>query len=103
MTGRKEYDAAYHLLTTPLIELRTQRFIETHDFDWSGLFAESEAWSHGEQILVQAAFDLWSAGRSIDGRVNVQLFDPICTLDDGNFDRVMEAVFIRRGRAAPRP
>ena len=97
MTGWAEYDAAYHLLTTPLIAERTRPFIRRRDFDWTRIFELSRPWSRAERILVQGAFDLWSGGRELDGRRNIALYDPIHTLDARNFARLVEAVLIRDG------
>jgi hypothetical protein len=97
MPGWAEYDAAYHLLTTPIIASRASSFIGNRDFDWYGLFEVSRPWSRSERILVQAAFDLWSGGRELEGRRNVALYDPIHTLDARNFAGLIEAVMIRDG------
>jgi len=98
VTGWTEYDAAYHLLTTPLIAKRTELYIKERGFEWLELFEVSEAWSDGEALLVQAAFELWSGGCELEARRNVRLFDPVGVLDDGNLERLLEAILIRRGR-----
>jgi hypothetical protein len=97
MTSWAEYDAALHLLTAPLLRDRTARFIREDEFDWYGLFEVSAPWSRSERMFVQAAFDLWSGGRELDGRRNVKLYDPIHTLDGRHFARLIEAMFIRDG------
>jgi hypothetical protein len=97
MTGWAEYDAAYHLLTTPIIASRVRSFVRERHFDWCGLFDVSRPWTRSERILVQAAFDLWSGGRELEGRKNVALYDPLHTLDARNFARLVEAMMIRDG------
>lgn len=81
MIGWGEYDAALHLLSADSIAERTRVFVRRREFDWYGIFEASQCWSRSEQILVQAAFDLWSGGRDLDGRQNVELYEPVHTPD----------------------
>ena len=104
MTGWGEYDAARFLLETPLIASRTAPFVGEQSFDWTGLFTAMRPWSHGEQLLVRAAFSLWrghnddATAETVDGDevvlVGVSLGQIVWTLDNGNIERVLEAVQI---------
>ena len=91
-----EWHAATYLLSTPLIADRTAAFIHAaqREIDWGGLREASRSWSCGERLLVLAAQDMWRGGG------NVSLYDLLCTLDEGNFDRLLAALRMRRGRSS---
>jgi hypothetical protein len=61
-TGWNEFDAAVHVLRDPLIEARTAAYIreEPPHIMFDELLEISKLWSHGEQLLVLAALDLWN-------------------------------------------
>jgi hypothetical protein len=86
-----EYVAAVHVLTAPILAARTPGYITPDGIRFDRLLEASRSWSHGEQLLVDVALDLWNG----DGKSTPM--DLIRSLDDGNFDRVLEAIALRRG------
>jgi hypothetical protein len=86
-----EYEAVRHILTSPALEARTAPYIEAHDYDWTGLLSEAETMSGGERALVRIAHDLWNA-EPLAG-----VWEIPKRLDDGNFERVIEALYLYRG------
>jgi hypothetical protein len=94
-TGNSEFDSAAHLLRAPLIASRTADLIDDErvSIEFLALLERSGVWSTGERMLVDVALDLWNG----DGETT--LSDVVGSLDDRCYDRVMEAVAIRRGRA----
>jgi hypothetical protein len=86
-----DYAAVRHILTSPLIAARCGPHIREDDFDWSGLLAEAETMSGGEQVLVRIAYDLWEA------RGVVGVWELPRRLDHANFERVLDALALCRG------
>ena len=86
-----EYEAVRHILTSPALETRTAPYIEAGGYDWAGLLAETETMSGGQRALVRLAHDLWTA-EPLAG-----VWEIPKRLDSGNFERVIEALYIYRG------
>ena len=97
-----EWAAPLHLLTSPA--LRTKGCLRAVDFksreiDFPGLAGAARPWSHGERILLCAAWTLFNGG---DRRAFAELLDgeildeAVSTLDTGNLGRLLEAVRLRR-------
>jgi hypothetical protein len=89
-----DYDAVRHILASPLIADRCAPYIETDDFDWTGLLAEAETMSGGGKLLVRIAYDLWTAAGVVG------IWELPRRLDDSNFARVIAAFEVARGAAA---
>lgn len=94
MTTPPEYTAARHILGAPALAGRLTPYIADGDFDWAGIFAEARTMSTGQRLLVRAAHDLWTAGRS------VAISELARQLDAPGFTRVMQALRICRGETA---
>lgn len=89
-----EWDAASFLLDTPLIADGTSHFVDAgaRRIDFPGLRRAARPWSPSERLLVEAAWQLWS------GEGKLCLCELTGSLDDANFERVIAAMRIRRGR-----
>ena len=87
--------AARHVLSSPTIASRCAPYLSGEAIDWSGLFAEAETMSGGEQLLVSVASDL--ARR----QCSVALWELSERLARPTFDRVLEALDVARGDAVP--
>jgi len=93
---KPEYTAVRHILTSPLVEGRSAPYIRESDFDWEGLLTEAETMSGGEQTMLRIAHDLWNAV-PLAGIWAIPR-----RLGDGNFERVIEALYIYRGEQRAR-
>jgi hypothetical protein len=84
--------AATWILAAPFIAHRVERFInfDHHEIDFPAMLGSS-AWSHGEEIMIRAANDLYN------GDDTCSLDELTSTLDDGNLEIVLDAIKIRRG------
>ena len=92
-TGWSEWDSVAAILAKiPRFGLGPKliRFMdaERHSIDWDGIDAEYR--SHGEQLLVDLAHNLWSGG------ARPCVLDLVATLDDDNFALALRAIKIRR-------
>jgi hypothetical protein len=88
-----EWASALHLLTSPL--LVRKGVMEHVDFarchiNVPRLLRVSVAWSSGERAMLRAACDLFNSG----GKVG--LSELLWSVDDGNLQRVLEAIEMRR-------
>lgn len=90
-----EYAAVRHILAAPLIAGRTAPHVGADDFDWSRLRKEMETMSDGEALLVRVADELWNAEK------RTGLWEVARRLDDGNFERVVDALRIHRNVPLP--
>ena len=92
-TGWSEWDSVAYLLATPFLAAKVAAFVDAGAccIDWDGLIEASGAWSHGEQLVVGLASDLWRA----TGGVSVK--ELCASLDDATFERVVAALQIARG------
>ena len=85
-----EHVAALYLLQSPLLVGGTAPYIG-EEIDWLGILIDLyPKLSSGEQILVDAAYDLWGG----DGRPSLRRI--ATTLDQPNFHLLIEAMFFRR-------
>jgi hypothetical protein len=89
--SRPETAAVRHILTSPTIASRCAPYLAGDAIDWTGLFAESESMSGGEQLLVSVASDLATREGS------VALWELSERLGRPTFDRVLEALELARG------
>jgi hypothetical protein len=92
-TGWSEWDSVAAILARiPRFGLGPKliRFMdaERHSIDWDGIDAEYR--SHGEQLLVDLARNLWS------GEACPSVLELVATLDDDNFALALRAIQIRR-------
>jgi hypothetical protein len=92
-TGWSEWDSVAAILARiPRFGLGPKliRFMdaERHSIDWDGIDAEYR--SHGEQLLVDLARNLWS------GEARPSVLELVATLDDDNFALALRAIKIRR-------
>jgi hypothetical protein len=92
-TGWSEWDSVAAILARiPRFGLGPKliRFMdaERHSIDWDGIDAEYR--SHGEQLLVDLAHNLWNRGAT------PSVLDLVATLDDDNFALAIQAIKIRR-------
>ena len=91
-TGRSEWDSVACILAkVPLFGPKLIRFMDAdrYSIDWDGIDAEDR--SHGEQLLVDLAHNLWNRGAT------PSVLDLVATLDDDNFALAIRAIKIRRG------
>ena len=97
-----EWAAPLHLLTSPA--LRSKGCLAAVDFDrqridFPSLAERAGPWSHGERILLCAAWALFNGGDRLafaallDGEL---LAEAVASLDTGNLRRLLEAVRLRR-------
>jgi hypothetical protein len=89
-----EFAAVCHILGAPSIARRTEAYVLDGSFDFPGLAREAETMSGGEALLVRIASELWNAERAAG------LWELVRRLDNGSFERVIEALWIARGAAA---
>jgi hypothetical protein len=89
-----DYEAVRHILTAPLIARRTSPYIDETTVDFAGLQLELATMSGGEILLVNIAYELWSAEK-VTG-----LWELPRRLDERNFRRVLEALALMRGGSA---
>ena len=90
-TGRSEWDSVAAILArVPLFGPKLIRFMDAdrYSIDWDGIDAEYR--SHGEQLLVDLARNLWS------GEACPSVLELVATLDDDNFALALRAMKIRR-------
>ena len=90
-TGWAEWDSvAVILARIPRFGPKLIRFMNTErrSIDWEGIDAENR--SHGEQLLVDLAHNLWNRGAC------PSVLDLVATLDDDNFALALRAIKIRR-------
>ena len=98
MTSPPEYTAARHIFGAPALGGRLAPFIADDDFNWAGIFTEARTMSAGQRLLIQAAYDLWTADKS------VSISELTRQLDGPGFTRVVQALRICRGETGtPRP
>jgi hypothetical protein len=90
-SNRPEATAIRHILSSPSIASRCAPYLAGDAIDWSGLFAEAETMSGGEQLLVNVASDLATRERT------VALWELHERLARPSFDRVLEALELARG------
>lgn len=89
--NQPEAAAVRHILASPTIASRCEPYLAGDAIDWTGLFAESESMSGGEQLLVSVASDLATREGS------VALWELSERLARPTFDRVLEALELARG------
>ena len=90
-TGWSEWDSVACILArVPLFGPKLIRFMDTErcSIDWDAIDAEDH--SHGEQLLVDLAHNLWNQGAC------PSVLDLVATLDDDNFILALRAMKIRR-------
>jgi hypothetical protein len=88
---RGDYAAVLHILSAPGLWNRVEPYVGDDDFDWSGLRAEAETMSGGESLLVDIAYELWNAEKTVG------LWEVVRRLDPRTFQRVLDALAICRG------
>jgi hypothetical protein len=89
--NRPEAAAVSHLLATPSIADRCASHVDGDAVDWTGIFAEAETMSGGEQLLVRIASDLATREGTVAlSELSERLARP-------TFDRVLEALELARG------
>ena len=91
-TGWSEWDSvAVILARVPRFGPKLIRFMDAdrHSIDWDAIHAEYR--SHGEQLLVDLAHNLWNQDRC------PSILELVATLDDDNFALALRAIKIRRG------
>jgi hypothetical protein len=88
---RGDYAAVLHILGAPGLWNRVEPYVRDDDFDWSGLRVEAETMSGGESLLVDIAYELWNAEKTVG------LWEVVRRLDHRGFERVLDALAICRG------
>src|SRR4051794_23244206 len=88
-----ELAATLHVLDAPSLYQRTACHVDTaaRAIDFEAKLAEP--WSAGERILIEAACSLWGRPDIADGRLS----DLMHRLDRDGYQRVLQAIQIRRG------
>ncbi len=83
--------AVRHILASSALASRCGSYIG-EDIDWPELLRTAATLSGGEQVLVRLAHDLHEATRSVG------VSELPAQLDDANFERVVQALRLYRGR-----
>ena len=97
-----EWVAALHLLSSPLLRNKGCHCaieFDSRTIDFPGLAAEAAPWSHGERVLLCAAWVLFNGGnrRALAGLLDGDLpSEAVSTLSGANLRRMIEAVQLRR-------
>ena len=94
-----QFAAAIEVLSTDLLWSRVRHAVdfEKEEIDVHTLLGESRSWSHGEQLMLEAAIALFHGSSTIDGLQLARLGDLVTTLDTGNLQAVLSAVRTARG------
>jgi hypothetical protein len=92
----REFAAALHALSAPLLSRRVEPHIDaaTRSIDFPALL--DQPWSTSERAMIETACTLWGREDIADARLSPVLY----SMDEANFERVIEAMRIRRGRPA---
>jgi hypothetical protein len=92
----RELAAALHALSAPMLSGRVERHIDaaTRSINFPALL--DQPWSTSERAMIEIACTLWGREDVADARLSPVLY----SMDDANFERVLEAMRIRRGRRA---
>jgi hypothetical protein len=92
----RELAATLHALSAPMLSRRVDRHIDhaTREINFPALL--DQPWSTSERAMIEIACTLWGREDIADARLSPVLY----SMDDGNFERVIEAMRIRRGRPA---
>jgi hypothetical protein len=101
-----EWGPVCWLLTAPVLVLEgALRFVdfERRDIDWRALLEASRGWSSSGDLLARVAFNLWNGGTPAllntgDGRGPGTVAALVSQLDGTNFERLLEAMAMSRGR-----
>jgi hypothetical protein len=64
MATPPEYAAIRDSFAAPALAGRLDSFTADRDFDWASVFTAACTMSDGQRLLVRAASDLWTTGRS---------------------------------------
>jgi hypothetical protein len=92
----REFAAALHALSAPMLFGRVERHIDTatRSIDFPALL--DQPWSTSERAMIETACTLWGREDIADAHLSPVVY----SMDDGNFERVIEAMRIRRSRPA---
>ncbi len=90
----REFASALYALAAPFLRGRVEPFIDVdgRGIDFPALLAQS--WSTTERAMIEVACTLWGREDIAEARLSPVLY----SMDGGNFDRVITAMQIRRGR-----
>ena len=90
----RELAATLHVLQAPALTGRVEQhiYLAERGIDFAALL--EQPWSDGERALIETACTLW-------GRTAARLSALLFALDDPHFERVLDAIQIRRGHAHP--
>jgi hypothetical protein len=99
----REFGPVCWLLSAPYIAHKAWRFVHVNkrEVEWEALLEAAAPWSHYENLMVRIAFNLWGGqGGGPDGwdagAFNLQ--ELAAGLDRHNWQRVMEALALARGK-----
>jgi hypothetical protein len=101
-----EWSAVCWLLTSPtMVWEGAMRFVdfEEREIDWRGLLETSRRWCSSGDLLARVAFNIWNGATPAtldaeDRRGPGTLSALLSQLDGPNFERVLEAMAMARGR-----
>jgi hypothetical protein len=99
----REFGPVCWLLSAPMLARKTWRFVhvDRREVEWDALLEAAAPWSHYEQLMVRIAFHLWGGqGGGPDGwdAGAFNLYELADGLDRHNWQRVMEALALARGK-----
>jgi hypothetical protein len=96
-----QYGAAFHIF---MKIGRGTEYVVGAGIEKAALLEAAGRWSHGEQIMVKVALDLFDPGCvAANGHRPANVGDLAGVLDSGNFKTVVEAIQISRGVRRARP
>ena len=92
----RELASALHALSAPMLQGRVECHVDaaTRSINFPALL--DQPWSSSERAMIEIAGPLWGREDIADARLSPVLY----SMDDANFERVLEAMRIRRGRTA---
>jgi hypothetical protein len=89
----RELAAVLHALAAPLLHGRADRFVDTSARRIDFVAMLKRPWSTTERAMIEVACTLWGRPDIAHARLAPVVF----SMDEENFDRVIEAMRIRRG------
>lgn len=98
----REFGPVCWLLSAPYIAHKAWRFVhvDRRAVEWEALLEAARPWSHYENLMVRIALNLWNGDGGGEDGTDRGAFDlsDFAGLDRHNWQRVMEALALARGK-----